>query len=237
MRSKEQKRGRRKLDKARRHRSHRKAGAAAIGAAAAIAAGTQAYASPVRFDNPPGPGHFDWYHETTATFSVCDLNVVLDAALQPPCGDSQAVPIGPTTLRHVVDPIYPISWLQGQPTATGLQTQAIGNIAVGVDAGTLIPSGPAFRVGPWVDGTLYGYPPLLPEGLATHLGTRMTLPDGLHYGWIEVVRTGDALDALAWGYETEPGVPIAAGVPEPGSLALLAFGAAGLASRRRRRHA
>lgn len=42
------------------------------------------------------------------------------------------------------------------------------------------------------------------------------------------------LDAFAWGYETDPDVPIAAGIPEPGTLAALALGAAAALAGRRR---
>jgi hypothetical protein len=57
------------------------------------------------------------------------------------------------------------------------------------------------------------------------MGVRFNDVDGYHYGWISVVRNGLDLDAFAWGYETEPGVPIIAGIPAPGTLAALAFGA------------
>ena len=49
----------------------------ALVAGAAIAAGTQAYAAPVRFNNPPHgePGHFHWPES--------GLDVTADAASQP----------------------------------------------------------------------------------------------------------------------------------------------------------
>ncbi len=63
---------------------------------------------------------------------------------------------------------------------------------------------------------------------------------GTHYGWVELrnISMPDAkywaYEILAWGYETEAGVGIAAGaVPAPGALALL--GCVGVAARRRRR--
>jgi hypothetical protein len=64
-----------------------------------------------------------------------------------------------------------------------------------------------------------------PSGVARYMGVRFNDVDGYHYGWISVVRNGLDLDAFAWGYETEPGVPIIAGIPAPGTLAALAFGA------------
>ena len=59
----------------------------------------------------------------------------------------------------------------------------------------------------------------------SYIGVRITLDDGVHYGWI---RGG------SWGYETSAGVPIAAGVPEPSSIALLALGAVPLLRRNRK---
>ena len=56
---------------------------------------------------------------------------------------------------------------------------------------------------------------------------------GWHYGWIGVIRNAGNLQAFAWGYESDLNTPIAAGVPEPGTLAMLAFGAALALGRRR----
>ena len=59
------------------------------------------------------------------------------------------------------------------------------------------------------------------------MAVRFSDIDGDHYGWISVVRPGIfwSFNAFAWGYETDPGVPIRAGIPAPGTLAALAFGA------------
>ena len=100
---------------------------------------------------------------------------------------------------------------------------------VGLAGGTLIPSGLGWN---YYSYAYAGSP--FPEGVPLYLGVRFNGP-AWQYGWIGVERIdGNKLDAFAWGYETEPGVPIAAGAPEPGSLALLAFGAGALASRRRK---
>lgn len=86
---------------------------------------------------------------------------------------------------------------------------------------------------------------LIPEGTPTYLAVRFDPGDGFRYGWLGVIRGGDSvpgaesndLSLFAWGYQTEPGIRIRAGavVPAPGSLALLAFGAAAGASRPRRK--
>ncbi|KKK52571.1 hypothetical protein LCGC14_3103570, partial [marine sediment metagenome] len=59
---------------------------------------------------------------------------------------------------------------------------------------------------------------LLPEGEETYLAVQFIDESDVdwHAGWIGVVRTaGGDIDAFAWGYETEPGVPIAAGAMGP----------------------
>ena len=67
--------------KAARHRGRRRRAAQALAAGAAIAAGTQAYAAPVRFDNPPGVDHFEWRGGTYA--SPIWLDIRESAASQP----------------------------------------------------------------------------------------------------------------------------------------------------------
>lgn len=59
-----------------------------------------------------------------------------------------------------------------------------------------------------------------------------------HFGWIrvDIDNAAGTFNIVDWAYEDQPGVGIEAGaVPEPGSLALLAAGAAGLASIRRKK--
>lgn len=87
-----------------------------------------------------------------------------------------------------------------------------------------------------------------------YLGFRFE-DDGWHYGWVELTLNDATFDIGRWAYETVADVGIAAGsvdslappptapaaaagttsVPEPGTLALLALGAAGLAAFRTRK--
>lgn len=80
-----------------------------------------------------------------------------------------------------------------------------------------------------------GLGPLVPE--SGYLGVFFSLPDGIHYGWVEVgVYPNASLGYLrSYGWETEPNTPIIAGsVPEPGRLLLFLAGGFAVVCRRRR---
>ncbi|MCP4245458.1 MAG: PEP-CTERM sorting domain-containing protein [bacterium] len=226
--SKRQRHERKKTERARRRRAVRN-GAAALAAATAIAAGTQAYADPVRFDNPAGSGHFDWFGPP---ISNRYLDITLPAAGQTPTTHSSL----PNEFWHSIQSTSSI--IRGADGGAGSALQATGYynyMAAPFTAAQLIPdAGFAWAsLSGYVYNAGYGGSEL-PEGVPTYLGVRFDPGDGNHYGWFGVVRTGMALDAFAWGYETEANTPIPAGAPEPGTLALLAFGAVGVVGRRRR---
>ena len=94
--------------------------------------------------------------------------------------------------------------------------------------------------GYWPTGTYLGDPlpggaiPILPE--SGYLGVRFTLADGLHYGWVEVGVLGLAPTGFvrSYGWETDAGIPIAAGAPEPSRSVFLLLGMTALFCRRRR---
>ena len=213
-------------------------GAAALVAAGAIAAGTSAYAAPIRFDNPAhgDAGHFHWGDGER-------LNLLLAAADNPELGQ-----VGGSAFSQADFGI--ISTIGGNVAhVQSVITQAAGYYGIidlpliaDVGVGTMIPDASLS----WDSDTpyqglindgYYGLGSLLPESQLVYLGTRFEAPDDgnfdFQYGWIAGVRTGFHFEATAWGYEADHGVPVAAGAPEPGSLALLAFGAAAFAKRRR----
>lgn len=195
-----------------------------LAALAIMVTATHAHATPIRFDNPVGGGHFNWQGEW--------LDLTLPAASQPGVqGDLDAL------LQSAAGDPDPEVW--GDPATTSVKVQAGGSgdfFLVGVDEGVMIPSGAAWKNLAYM---FYpGYGTQLPIDEPTYLGVQFDLGSGLQYGWIGVEMDDQyALDPFAWGYETEVGVPIPAGIPEPGSLAALAVGVAALASRRRRRSA
>ena len=204
----------------RRKKDQRKRAAQALAAGAVIAGGTQAYAVPIRFDNPPGPAHFDWARSFGDDTNWMDFTVAADA--QPGVTD------GPTSLKLHEDANNSRVGRFDQP----IDMQITGYYLEPIGAGQLIPSGFS-----WLNqgfGYYYG-PALLPEG-DSYFGIRFDLGGGYQYGWIGVIRTGSHLDAFAWGYETDPGVPIAAGaggggepIPTVSEYGLIGMGLAALA--------
>ncbi len=176
-------------------------------------------ASPVRFDNPAGAGHFDW--AVPPGDPPVGLSVILSAA------DQTGVPLEPASFYQ-----------NNYATYDQIVGGSVGDVEVGgnpavflqaLDAGDPIPSG-----APWDNAGYANYPGYsygLPYDVPTYIGVKFDLGSGDQYGWIGVVfASADfTADAFAWGYETEVGVPIAAGVPEPGSLA---FGALAVCRRR-----
>ena len=217
----------------------------ALAAVAVVAGGTQAWADAIRYDNPAGPGHFDWRPLVAGTeviLSILDGPADQDAVV----GDS-----GAYRHRNRMDIGYGTDVRRAGPTGEGPQYAIAPSgglkLLFPVDEAELIPTTGAdgFTSGAasyWPSpepGDPYTF---LTAGVETYLGVTFDLGAGLQYGWIGVTPewiTSEGvdvlvLDAFAWGYETEAGVPIAAGVPEPGTLALLAMGAVGVLSRRRR---
>ena len=200
---------------------------AAASLVVALVITTPADAAPIRFDNLAGPGHFDWAPLVGETNS---LNITLPASAQP------GVDNGPSSFRQLNND--PLGTLEG---STGFrELQAGGSHPALVWASQLgdpIPANPLPTNHSWMTTVLSIHPALgtnLTEGEQSYIGVRFDLGSGWQHGWIGVVRTGSELDAFAWGYETEPGIPIAAGVPEPGTLSLLAIAGGALMRRRRR---
>ena len=184
-----------------------------------------ANAEVITFENPaPGePGHFEW----TAVAGQEFLTILAGPEGQPGTALEEGTfwrrdQVGGTTIR---------GW-SGQVEQARFSDPAGHILLFVVDAGDIIPSPviPEQNDGFFNAGFIFavnidpGWPSTqIPEGKEVFLGVSFDLGNGTQYGWIGLVRTGTEVDAFAWGYETEPGVPIEAGAgldtPCPGDLA------------------
>jgi hypothetical protein len=207
-----------------------------LATAAAIAAATaSAHAEAVRFENTTS---FDWL------FNTLDLTQSAE--------DQSFGITGTSIYMDYFGDFYPtFSYSHTYTSGNGAEIFNGGfsnRYAAGLDAGTLI--GPDLEGGAFSQSSsfefaftacdYYGYDcysgtrGILPANIDTYLGVRFTIDGNFHYGWVGVNRSGAYLDVFAWGYETEAGVAARAGVPSPGPLAVLAFGAAGALTRKKR---
>jgi len=212
----------------------------ALASVAALGLSSAASAAIISFENPPGPGHFDWNASAGHEF----LNITLDAASQPGLASTAAtfwrqdVTSGATLGTRIRGAI---STSRLEAVTRDYSSTGTASFLAGLDSGTPIPTptGPdmtGFAVTAWI--LISNFEPgftdtELPENTPTYLGVNLNLGAGTQYGWIGITRTGMEVDAFAWAYETEVGVPIAAGVPEPASLSLLLFGGVALLRHRR----
>ncbi len=196
-----------------------------LAAAAMIAVGTQAYGEVIRFDNPASgdPGHFAWSH-TSESDPLAWLDITRPST-------DQGGGFGPTSIVQ-------------SDGSTG-QSFHGGDAYIGNSGGFYYGLTDSFAAGALIDGSVtfeqraYHYYNGASNLTASpnYIAVRFQDIDGAHYGWIGVTRNGIQLDAFAWAYETEAGVGIVtgAGVPVPGSLAALAFGAVVLRRSRNRK--
>ncbi len=179
----------------------------------ALATGTRAYADWMRFDNPPGPGEFQWRGSLGDT-------IWLDVTR--PYSEQTGRPSAPSSIG------------QRETTDWGLLEGNDSTLTLGVGGfeDTFLVEVPVYLVDPPMEIPLPGvsawaswgfiyhsvYGSQLPE-FPTYIAGRFQLADGVHYCWVGVERDGTGVEPFAWGYDTDPYAP------EPHTLVILALGA------------
>ncbi|MDX2148712.1 MAG: hypothetical protein SFZ23_14460 [Planctomycetota bacterium] len=193
-------------------------GPEALAAALAIASGTAAFAAPVRFDNTDGA--FDWRPSACGGTNYLDITVAADAQTN----TYSDIALSQTYYYGLCNDetkdgnyfyagsginLFDNAWVNG-----GGDYNAIDPL----DEGTII--GPSSA---WSDfgTTMSVYRSACCEsddwntvGREAYVGVRLKINGAIHYGWVKARLTNPRaaqLEALAWGYETTPNTPVAAG--------------------------
>ncbi len=190
-------------------------GGKALAAAAAVAGGTHAYADVVRFENT---GEFDWRP------SECGGHLWLDITK---AADDQSGQRGPTSFSQWYyygtcnDPEkagnYMYAGGSGGDGALWAQADGYSGTLDALEGGTLI--GPDSAWGDRSTFSMYRSQCCYsndwgPLGTIAYAGVQFKIGGQVHYGYIHAEMTDPRaaqLKALAWGYESEPNTPIAAG--------------------------
>ncbi len=231
--------------------------ATGLAGAVAIACGSSAYgaivsvAPPADLTNTPGGGGaIPGFGTFTGTFAFWDVN-------NDGTTDFEFTNRYPNTAAGG----YGVVWQLGMNTTTAAAAATNGVVsyagafvryASALTAGTNITATSAFSTSmQLVLGSRYSYGGLgvynyggfasaVAPGTQRYAGFRFAAADGTHYGWVQLSVNAGIIDFTNAAYQTTPNTAIVAGaVPEPGSMAALAAGAAavGVAIKRRRRAA
>jgi len=120
-------------------------------------------------------------------------------------------------------------------TYAGLEFHYVGKLNFGdnITSGNFLPNAGRMRFGasnPLASGPGYPNSQWASAG-SGYMGFKFNVGDGVQYGWAQLAMNGPNLNSFTivdYAF-ADPGETLVAGqVPEPGSLGLLAFGAAGL---------
>lgn len=210
--------------------------AAGVGLALCMSA---ASAAPVVHLNPaPGePDHFDWavdeevwvFLDLTKPASEQTPSVVAPGSV----GQRMFSDFGP---RYSLDTEQSGNWIQsgGSWVSAAWAFEFGDTIPAPIDTpGVDFP--PDWSLGALVSAPAGGIDGNFTAGAQQYVGLQLILDGIVHHGWVGVESDGLALHAFAWGYETTPDTPIAAGAGIPVPSAVGVLGVAGVASLRRRK--
>ncbi len=179
-----------------------------LSTAIVVIAAIPAKAGVVAFQNPQGAGHFDWVPATNQNgLNSIWLDITLPASSQP----GTALGVSSYGQENYNDMASKILGVFGEAE---IQVGNNSSLVWASASAEPIPASPAPANHGWSENPFIEVPAFgtnFVDRQESFVGVRFDPGDGWHYGWIGVVKTGIGLDAFAWGYETEPGVPICAG--------------------------